>query len=100
VRWGRAGFVRKQSLGPTVLTNKEDGVPSEVIRVPDEELERIASENGPACVEAQILARLRFLRAKDRQVFAYRVGDYYVACPIPDAETEAAMIEVAEEDES
>ena len=74
-------------------------MPSEVVRVPDEELERIASENGPGCVEAQILARLRFLRAKDRQVFAYRVGDYYVACPVPDAETEAAMIEVADEEE-
>jgi len=74
-------------------------VPTEVMRVPDEELERIAHEQGPACVEAQILARLRFLRAKDRQVFAYRVGDYYVACPVPDAETEAAMIEVADEEE-
>jgi hypothetical protein len=37
------------------------------------------------------------LRAKDRQVFAFRFGDYLIAGPVADAKTELAMIEFAEE---
>jgi hypothetical protein len=68
----------------------------EVIRVSDEVLTIAAAENGPRSAEAQVLAKLRLLRAKDRQVFAFRVGDYLIAAPIPDAWVELAMIELAE----
>jgi hypothetical protein len=70
-----------------------------VVQVPDEVLTLAAVENGPRSAEAHLLARLRFLRAKDRQVFAFRVGDYLIASPVPDARTELAMIEIAQDDE-
>jgi hypothetical protein len=69
----------------------------EVVQIPDEVLALAAVEQGPYCAEAQILARLHNLRAKDRQVFAFRVGDYLIAGPVRDAMTELAMIEIAEE---
>jgi hypothetical protein len=72
---------------------------AEITRISDEELERLAREGGPTSIEAMLLARLRRLRAKDRQVFAFRIGQYWIAGPMPDAHTEALMIEVAEEDE-
>ena len=62
------------------------------------ECARAATEKGPSSVEALVLARLRLLRAKDRQVFAFRFGDYLIAGPVPDARTELAMIELAEEE--
>jgi len=71
----------------------------EVVQVPDEALTLAAVENGPSSAEARLLARLRHLRAKDRQVFVFRVGDYMIVGPIPDARTELAMIEIAEDDE-
>jgi hypothetical protein len=72
---------------------------AEVVLLPDQELEELAWENGAGSVEAMVLARLRCMRAKDRQVFAFRVGDYLVTGPPPDARSEALMIELAEEDE-
>jgi hypothetical protein len=69
----------------------------EVIQVSDEVLALAAAEKGPSSAEAKVLAKLRLLRAKDRQVFAYRVGDYLIAAPVPDAWTELAMIECAED---
>jgi hypothetical protein len=69
----------------------------EVVQVPDAVLMLAAAEKGPSSAEAQVLARLRLLRAKDRQVFAFRLGDYLIAGPVPDARTELAMIEIAEE---
>ena len=42
---------------------------------------------------------MSFLRAKDRQVFAFRVGDYMVVGPVPDAKTKSLMIEIAEEND-
>ena len=69
----------------------------EVVQIPDDVLARAATENGPSSVEAQILACSRQLRARDRQVFAFRFGDYLIAGPVPDARTELAMIEFAEE---
>ena len=71
----------------------------EVVQVPDNVLALLASEKGPNSPEAQVLDRLRSLRAKDRQVFAFRFGDYLIAGPVPDARTELAMIEIAEADE-
>jgi len=69
----------------------------EVVQVPDDVLVLAAAEKGPSSPEAQVLARLRLLRAKDRQVFAYRFGEYLIAGPVPDARTELAMVEIAEE---
>jgi hypothetical protein len=72
---------------------------TEVVLVSDQELERLAREHGTDSIEAMVLARLRSMRAKDRQVFALRVGHYFVTGPLPDARSEALMIELAEEDE-
>ena len=69
----------------------------EVVQIPDDVLARAATEKGPSSVEALVLARLRLLRAKDRQVFAFRFGDFLIAGPVPDTRTELAMIELAEE---
>jgi hypothetical protein len=38
------------------------------------------------------LADLRAQRAQDKQVFAFRLGDFMVVGPIPDAETELTML--------
>ena len=71
----------------------------EIVRVPDEELRRVAQEGGPLSVEARVLRELGKRRAKDRQVFAFRIGgDYYYTGPMPDARTEIALLELAEDD--
>ena len=56
--------------------------------VADDELERLAAERGPDSREALTLADLRQQRAQDKQVFAFRLGEYYV---VPDADTELTM---------
>ena len=50
--------------------------------VPDEELERLAKERGPSSVEARMVEELRKLRAKDLQIFAFRVGALPRSVPI------------------
>jgi hypothetical protein len=77
----------------------EATVVTEVIPVPDAELERLARAGGPLSVEARILEELREQRAKDRQVFAFRVGEYYFTGPTPDATTEIALVDLAEVDD-
>jgi hypothetical protein len=72
----------------------------EITRVADEELKRLAEEQGPSSRAANILFRLREKRAKDRQVFVWQVGPYCFIGPAPDAETEMAMIELAESEEA
>jgi hypothetical protein len=69
----------------------------EVEMVPDAQLEHAAARHGPRCAEAKVLVSLREMRAKDRQFYAFRCGEYWTIGPNPDAETELAMIEVAEE---
>jgi hypothetical protein len=59
--------------------------------IPDEELEQLASDRGPDSLEALTLGDLRRQRAQDKQVFAFRVGEYFVVGPMPDAETELHM---------
>ena len=71
----------------------------EIILVSDQELEQLVKERGTGSIEAMVLARLRRMRAKDRQVFAFRVGDYLATGPLPDARTEVRLIELAEEDD-
>lgn len=71
----------------------------EITRVPDEELKRLADEYGPTCAAATILRHLSRKRAKDHQVFAWQAGSYYFVGPVPDAETEAAMMNLVEDNE-
>ena len=59
--------------------------PPEMVLIPDEELQRLAEENGLASAEAQALAQLKIQRAQDLQVHSFRVGDTYVTGPMPDA---------------
>jgi hypothetical protein len=58
----------------------------------DEELERLAARDGPESLAARVLVALRDQRAQDRQVFAFRLGEYYVIGPMPDAETDLTMM--------
>jgi hypothetical protein len=71
----------------------------EVVPLPDAELERLANEDGAFSVSAMLLKQLREHRAKDCQVYAFRVGTYYFVGPVPDARTESALIGLAEADE-
>jgi hypothetical protein len=66
---------------------------------PDAELEELARAHGPFSIEAKLSRELRKGRAKDRQVFAFKVGDYYFTGPIPDARGEQALIRLADVDE-
>jgi hypothetical protein len=52
-----------------------------VTQVVDEVLALAAVEKGPSSSKVQVLTKLRLLRAKDRQVFAYRIGRYLIAAP-------------------
>jgi hypothetical protein len=63
----------------------------------DEELEHLAEEHGPHSTAAGVLRRLRSARARDRQVFAFRIGNYWITGPLMDAKTEAALIDLADE---
>ena len=72
---------------------------TELIAVSDLELARLALLGGPTCAEAQVKRQLRAHRAKDRQVYVFRVGDYYFTGPIPDARTEIAMLDLADDSE-
>ena len=65
-----------------------------VMRVSDEELIQLAKEGGPRSIEARMVKDLRKRRAKDYQAYAFRVGDHYFTGPIPDALTEAAIIDL------
>jgi hypothetical protein len=56
----------------------------ELLLVTDEELELLAAQNGPTSAEAQVLAQLSSQRAQDHQVYAFRAGDQYVTCPMPE----------------
>ena len=59
--------------------------------VADDELERLAVERGPDSLEALTLGDLRQQRAQDKQVFVFRLGEYYVVGPMPDADIELTM---------
>jgi hypothetical protein len=70
-----------------------------LVRVPDEEVERLAKKQGPHSIAAKIWAELLAQRSKDRQVFAFRYGLYWVTGPVLDAKTEADLIGWADGDE-
>ena len=46
--------------------------------IPDDELERLAVERGPGSLEANSLEEPRRERAQEKQVFAYRLGQFIV----------------------
>lgn len=70
----------------------------EVMQVSEDDLSRLAEQEGPASPAATILRNLAKKRAKDRQVFAWQLGQYYFVGPVPDAEMEARIREFIEED--
>ena len=70
---------------------------SGLVQVTDEEVEQLAREQGPGSVVARIWSELRLQRARDRQFFAFRFGPYWVTGPMPDAKTEATILDLADE---
>jgi len=68
-------------------------------QVPDEEVERLANSDGPGSVAAEVWAELSAQRAKDRQVFAFRCGDWWITGPAPDIHAEADLVGWADEEE-
>jgi len=55
--------------------------------VADDRLESLATAFGPGSTEARALELLRYYRARDRQVFAFRIGEHLVIGPMPDGQT-------------
>ena len=56
----------------------------EMVLIPDEDLQRLAEEKGPASAEAQALAQLKIQRAQDMQVHCFKVGESYLTGPLPE----------------
>jgi hypothetical protein len=71
----------------------------EIVLVADAELEELARQHGALSNAALLLKRLRDRRAKDYQVYAFRVGENYFVGPVPDARTERELIDLVESDE-
>jgi hypothetical protein len=55
---------------------------------------RLAKDRGRRSIEARIVRILRRRRAKDYQVYAFRVGNHYFTGPVRDARTELAIIDL------
>ena len=70
----------------------------EITLVSEEDLKRLADEQGPRSAAATVLRNLTKKRAKDRQVFAWQFGQYYFVGPTPDAEMEARIRDFVEDD--
>ena len=70
----------------------------EITRVSEDDLKRLAEEEGPGSSALTILRNLAKKRAKDRQVFVWQLGPYYFVGPVPDAEMEARIRELVEDD--
>jgi hypothetical protein len=64
--------------------------------LPDEELQRLAEEAGPTSMAASMLRELQASRSKDRQYYAFHISDYFFIGPVPDAETEADLLALAD----
>ena len=58
----------------------------------------LTEEQGPRSAAATVLRNLTKKRAKDRQVFAWQLGQYYFVGPPSDAEMEARIREFIEDD--
>ncbi len=72
---------------------------SQLVQVPDEDMEQLVREQGAGRMVARIWSELRLQRAKDRQFFAFRFGPYWITGPVPDARTEADILDFADDDE-
>ncbi len=55
----------------------------EITQVSEEDLKRLAEEQGPRSAAATVLRNLTKKRAKDRQVFAWQFGQYYFVDRLP-----------------
>jgi hypothetical protein len=64
--------------------------------VSDEVLKQFAEKAGPSSAAAAMLRAIKEYRAKDRQVFAFRMNDHFFLGPTPDARTEADLLATAE----
>ena len=71
----------------------------EIIQIPEEHLKRLAEEEGPRSAAAMIPRSLAKKRARDRQVYAWQLGQYYFVGPTPDAEMEARIRGFVEDDD-
>src|SRR5262245_52348943 len=69
-----------------------------LIRVPDRKVARQAKKHGPRSVAAKVLAELRTQRARDRQVFAFRYGPYWLTGLVDNVHTDPDLIERADKD--
>lgn len=69
-----------------------------ITQVSEEDLRRMAEEQGPRSAAATVLRNLTKERAKDRQVFAWQLGQYFFVGPTPDAEMEARIRGFVEDD--
>ena len=72
----------------------------EITLVSEEDLKRLAEEQGPRSAAATVLRNLTKKRAKDRQVFAWQLGQYYFVGPTPHGEMEARIRDFVEDDRS
>jgi hypothetical protein len=70
----------------------------EIKRVSEDDLKRLAEEEGPGSPASTILRNLAKKRARDRQVFVWQLGQCYFVGPVPDAEMEARIMEFVEDD--
>lgn len=60
--------------------------------IPDRELEQLAVQGGPDSLEAQTFNALQRERGLDKQVYAFRIGPYYMVGPSPDAKIKFATM--------
>ena len=70
----------------------------EITQVSEEDLKRLAEKQGPRSAAATILRDLTKKRAKDRQVFAWQLGQYYFVGPPPYAEMEVRIRDFIDDD--
>jgi len=59
--------------------------------IPHDELGRLAAGAGPDSYAAGMLTELRERRARDEQVFAFRLGEFIVIGPTPSPEEELQL---------
>jgi hypothetical protein len=79
---------------PHVFAARFDSGPIKI--VPDEELQQLAEEAGPTSIAASMLKELKSSRSKDRQYYAFHLDEYFFIGPVPDAETEADLLALAD----
>ena len=71
----KVAFVPRRAHLPPGSLRAALAYPSAEGSFADEELERLAEQNGPTSAEAQVLAQPSSQRVQDLQVYAFRAGD-------------------------